>query len=127
VLAGGNLSVLYSLRGTPYDLVPEGKILFLEDLDEYLYHMDRMAQNLSLSQWWKRLSGVIVGGMTDMKDNATAFGKTVEEIIASHVAGLQIPVAFGFSAGHIAHNLPLKIGASVRLTVGENESKLEEI
>jgi muramoyltetrapeptide carboxypeptidase len=127
ILAGGNLSVIYSLRGTPYDLNPEGKILFLEDLDEYLYHMDRMAQNLSLSDWWNRLSGVMIGGMTDMKDNATAFGKTAEEIIASHTKNVKIPVAFGFSAGHLSHNLPLKMGATVRLTVNENESKLEEM
>lgn len=126
-LAGGNLSVIYSLRGTPYDLEPDGKILFLEDLDEYLYHVDRMAQNLSLSDWWNRLSGVVVGGMTDMKDNATAFGKTAEEIIASHTKNAKIPVAFGFSAGHLSHNLPMKMGAKVRLTVNENESTLEEI
>lgn len=126
-LAGGNLSVMYSLRGTPYDLDPDGKILFLEDLDEYLYHMDRMAQNLSLSNWWNRLSGVVVGGMTDMKDNATAFGETAEEIIASHTKNVKLPVAFGFSAGHLSHNLPLKMGATVRLTVNEKESKLEEI
>lgn len=126
-MAGGNLSVIYSLRGTPYDLNPEGKILFLEDLDEYLYHIDRMTQNLSLSDWWNRLSGVVVGGMTEMKDNATAFGKTAEEIIASHTKNLKIPVAFGFSAGHLSHNLPLKMGAAVRLTVNEKESKLEDI
>jgi muramoyltetrapeptide carboxypeptidase len=127
ILSGGNLSVLYSLRGTNYDLDPEGKILFLEDLDEYLYHIDRMCQNLSLAQWWRRLSGVVVGGMTDMRDNVVPFGKNAEEIIASHVQEVIVPVAFGFSAGHLPHNLPLKMGATVRLTVNEKESKLEEI
>lgn len=127
ILAGGNLSVLYSLRGTPYDLNPEGKILFLEDLDEYLYHIDRMCQNLTLANWWKRLSGVVVGGMTEMKDNATAFGKNAEEIIHSHLHSAGIPAAFGFSAGHLSHNLPLKMGAKVRITVNDQGSKLEEI
>ncbi|MBV6404836.1 MAG: putative murein peptide carboxypeptidase [Flavobacteriales bacterium] len=119
VLVGGNLSLLHALRGTPYDLDPQGKILFLEDLDELLYHLDRMVQNLRLAGWFKGLSGLIVGGMNDMrdKDPNDPFGRTAERIIADALGDTDYPVCFGFPAGHIADNRALVLGRAAQLHV----------
>lgn len=119
ILIGGNLSILYSLRGTPYDIDPCGKILFLEDLDELRYHADRMIQNLKHGGWFRELSGLIIGGMSEMRDkNPDApFGMEVEEMIAEAVAPYDYPVCYGAPAGHIADNRPLVLGAKAKLNV----------
>lgn len=122
---GGNLSILYSLLGSPSDIDTEGKILFLEDLDEYLYHLDRMMMNLSRNGKLRGLAGLIVGGMSDMNDNAIAFGETAEQIIARHMAKSEVPVAFGFPVGHLETNVALPLGHRAALRVTENGSKLE--
>lgn len=109
-LIGGNLSILYSITGTKSGFNTAGKILFLEDIDEYLYHIDRMMMNLKRSGKLQDLAGLIVGGMTDMKDNAIPFGKNAEEIIAEHVAEFNYPVCFGFPAGHIPDNRAIILG-----------------
>ena len=119
-LVGGNLSMLYSLTGTNSDLDTTGKILFLEDLDEYLYHIDRMLWNLDKAGMLAGLAGLIVGGMTDMNDNPIPFGKTAEEIIAERVAQYNFPVCFGFPAGHIDDNRALIFGKAARLDVDNN-------
>jgi muramoyltetrapeptide carboxypeptidase len=116
-LVGGNLSILYSLRGTPYDLDTDKKILFIEDLSEYLYHLDRMMMNLKVSGKLKKLSGLIVGGFTKMKDNETPFGKSAEEIIFDAVRDYNYPVIFGFPAGHQPENFALKLGAEVKIII----------
>jgi muramoyltetrapeptide carboxypeptidase len=118
-LVGGNLSILHTLAGTESDIHTKGKILFLEDLDEYLYHIDRMMMNLKRTGKLKSLKGLIVGGMTDMKDNKIPFGRSAEEIILEAVREYDYPVCFGFSAGHVRHNLPLVMGRKVKLNVGE--------
>lgn len=115
VLLGGNLSVLYSLRGTPFDLNTEGCILMLEDLDEYVYHVDRMMLNLSLGEKIQHLSGLICGGMTGMNDNQVPFGKTAEEIIYEHVLSYPFPFRFGAPFGHISPNLALRFGMTARI------------
>ncbi|MFM9008167.1 MAG: LD-carboxypeptidase [Bacteroidota bacterium] len=117
VLVGGNLSLLYALAGTGSDIDTRGKILFLEDLDEYLYHIDRMLMQLKRSGKLSGLKGLIIGGMSDMKDNAVPFGKTAEEIIAEAVAEYDYPVCMGFPAGHIADNRALALGAPYQLNV----------
>jgi muramoyltetrapeptide carboxypeptidase len=126
ILVGGNLSVLYSLRGTPFEPPYAENILFLEDLDEYLYHIDRMMTNLKLGGVLRNISGLVVGGMTDMNDNAIPFGKNAEEIISAYMDELAIPVAFGLDAGHLDNNTPLILGASVRLKVGTS-SEMEYV
>ncbi len=118
-LVGGNLSLIYGLAGTGSDLVTDGKILFLEDLDEYLYHLDRMMLNLKRSGKLAHLAGLIVGGMTGMKDNPVPFGKTAEEIIAEAVAEYDYPVCFNFPAGHVPDNRALILGRETVLNVGE--------
>jgi muramoyltetrapeptide carboxypeptidase len=121
-LVGGNLSLLYALTGSASDLDTKGKILFIEDLDEYLYHIDRMMMNLKRSGKLENLVGLIVGGMTDMKDNAVSFGKTAEEIILDAVKEYDYPVCFNFPAGHIDRNLVLIIGRKVKLEVTAKNS-----
>lgn len=117
-LTGGNLSIIYSLRSTPADLMPDRAVLFIEDLAEYRYHIDRMMQNLRYSGVLSRLSGLIVGQFTDQKDGATPFGLDAYHIIAEAVAGYSYPVLFGYPAGHAQEiNMPLVMGREVKLTV----------
>lgn len=123
-LIGGNLSLLYALSGSVSDIDTENKILFIEDLDEYLYHIDRMMLQLKRSGKLKNLKGLIVGGMTEMKDNKIPFGKTAEEIISEAVSEYSYPVCFNFPAGHIERNLALYIGKDVRLSVNQTKSTL---
>lgn len=126
-LTGGNLSILYSLMGSKTAVNTAGKILFIEDLDEYLYHLDRMMQGLKRSDVFKNLAGLIVGGMNDMRDNTTEFGfktdnpfgKTPQEIILDAVSEYNFPVVFDFPAGHLPENNPLVFGKIIKLEVLE--------
>ena len=122
-ICGGNLSVLYSLLGSVSDADTTNKILFIEDLDEYLYHIDRMIVALKRAGKFSKIKALIVGGMSDMKDNVIPFGKTAEAIIHEHISEFQIPVVFNFPAGHIANNLPLIFGKKCVLSV-EDETIL---
>jgi len=119
ILTGGNLSILYSIMGSQSDVDTAGKILFLEDLDEYVYHIDRMMMNLARNNKLSQLAGLIVGGMSEMRDNEIPFGKTAEEIIREAVEPYDYPVLFGFPAGHIPNNFPLILGRKVTLNVTE--------
>lgn len=119
-LFGGNLSVLYSLMGSKSFPDTKGSILFIEDLDEYLYHIDRMMTGMKRAGIFTGLSGLIVGGMTEMNDNDIPYGKTAEEIIHEVVSDFGFPVCFGFPAGHIDKNLPLIMGAEVMLEVSDH-------
>jgi muramoyltetrapeptide carboxypeptidase len=123
-VVGGNLSILYSLSGTPSDIDTRDKILFIEDLDEYLYHIDRMMMNLKRSGKLDELAGLLVGGMSQMRDNAVPYGKSAEEIIADTVKNYKYPVLFGFPAGHIKDNMPLIFGREAVLDVAEDSSGL---
>ena len=123
-LIGGNLSILYSLCATDSDLDTAGKILFIEDLDEYLYHIDRMIQNLKRSGKLNHLAGLIIGGLTEMRDNTIPFGETAEEIITNAIAEYDYPVCFGFPAGHGDDNRALIFGREVSLTVTKETSEL---
>ncbi|MBC7494634.1 MAG: LD-carboxypeptidase, partial [Flavobacterium sp.] len=107
ILVGGNLSILYSLLGSPSAIDCTDKILFIEDLDEYLYHIDRMLINLKRNGCLTSLKGIVVGGMTKMKDNEIAWGKNVLEIIDDVTKDLNIPVIYNFPAGHLADNRAL--------------------
>lgn len=122
ILTGGNLSVLYSLRGTPADLHPHHHILFLEDVDEYLYHIDRMLINFKYGGWLKGLKGMIIGTFSEMKEKQTPFGKQIEEIFSEATKEYSYPVLFGFPAGHGGENFPLVMGRKVRITMDEKQT-----
>ncbi len=116
-LTGGNLSILYSLTGSPSDIQTDNKILFFEDLDEYLYHMDRMMTGLKRSGKLSGLKAIVTGGLTKMNDNTIPFGKTVEQIIADYAAEAGIPLCFNFPAGHFPDNRALIMGREVQLSI----------
>lgn len=123
-MVGGNLSIIVSLLGTKYEIDTRGKILFIEDIDEYLYHTDRMMHQLKLAGKLDKLAGLLVGDFTDVKDNESPFGKTVHEIIAEAVSEFDYPVCFGFPAGHDKRNLALAFGKNWNLEVSEQETGL---
>lgn len=127
MIVGGNLSLLYSLTGTPYDLDTSNKILFIEDAHEYLYHLDRMLMTLKLSGKLEHLEGLIVGGMTDMKDTSIPYGINANEIIWNHVKDYDFPICFDFPAGHMQPNLALKfcIPASMEIDKKVSTIKIE--
>jgi muramoyltetrapeptide carboxypeptidase len=118
VLTGGNLSILYSLMGSVSEIDTTDKILFLEDVDEYLYHIDRMMMNLKRAGKLSNLKGLIVGGMDRMNDNIIPYGRTANEIVADAVAEFNYPVCFDFPSGHGENNLALILGRKVKLNVG---------
>ncbi len=124
-IVGGNLSLLYALAATPTDLDTRSKILFIEDLDEYLYHIDRMVLQLKRSGKLAHLGGLIVGGMSDMKDNTIPYGQTAEQIIAEAVSEYHYPVCFGFPAGHTEKNLALYFGREAYLQAGAHGTTLK--
>jgi muramoyltetrapeptide carboxypeptidase len=124
VLTGGNLSILYCLAGSASDVNTDGKILFIEDLDEYLYHIDRMMISLKRAGKLTHLKALLVGGMNDMRDNTVPFGKNAEEIIADCVKDYAYPVLFNLPAGHIPDNLPLMFGAAIEIWAGPQDAGL---
>jgi muramoyltetrapeptide carboxypeptidase len=123
-LVGGNLSILYSLLGSESAIDCNDKILFIEDLDEYLYHVDRMMMNLKRNGCLTSLKGIIVGAMTDMKDNEIPWGRNALEIIEDTVKGLNIPIIYNFPAGHIRDNRALIFGRKISMEVTALESKV---
>jgi muramoyltetrapeptide carboxypeptidase len=125
-IVGGNLSVIYSLLGSASDINTYGKILFIEDLDEYLYHIDRMMMALKRAGKLHNLAGLIVGGMSDMKDNAVPFGLNAEQIISETVKEYNYPVMFNFPAGHQDLNLPIILGQEISIVLKGNEVSLKK-
>jgi len=118
-LVGGNLALLAHLVGTESDIKTRGRILFLEDVGEYLYNIDRMMYQLKRSGKLSKLAGLIVGGFTDMKDTTQPFGQTAYEIIRDVVSEYDYPVCFGFPVSHEKENYALKIGIGYKLKVGK--------
>ena len=123
-LVGGNLSILYSLLGTDDQLDFSETILFVEDLAEHLYHIDRMFYALQKAGVLDKITGLIVGGMTELEDTTVPFGKNVETIIAEHFQYRNIPISFGFPAGHITDNRALILGKKCQLHVATDEVSL---
>ncbi|MBP9792516.1 MAG: LD-carboxypeptidase [Flavobacterium sp.] len=123
-LVGGNLSILYSLFGSPSAIDCENKILFIEDLDEYLYHIDRMMMNLKRNGCLESIKGILVGGMTKMKDNDIPWGKDALQIIEDVTKKYNIPIVYNFPAGHVQDNRALPFGSQVTLDVNSECSKL---
>ncbi len=125
VLTGGNLAILSHLVGSASDIDTTGKILFIEDIGEHLYKMDRMMLTLKRAGKLDNLKGLIVGGLTDMEDTERPFGKTVEEIIYDNVAEYNYPVCFNFPTGHIEDNHTITLGLVHKLTVTELGAHLD--
>ena len=116
-LVGGNLSVLYSILGSKSEIDYKDKILFIEDLDEYLYHIDRMMMNLKRNGYFDGLKAVIVGGMTSMNDNDIPWGKDSLEIIKDVLKDYDFPIIYNFPAGHIKDNRAMIFGKTITIDV----------
>lgn len=115
-VVGGNLSILYSLLGSRSQIDTHGKILLIEDLDEYLYHLDRMMQALHRAGMLDDLAALLVGGMTEMHDNSTPFGRTAFQIISEAMQGGSCPVIFGAPFGHLGdNNIAIPLGVEMHL------------
>lgn len=123
-VVGGNLSILYSLISSPSHVDTTEKILFLEDLDEYLYHIDRMMFALKRSGMLTNLKGLVIGHFSDLKDNIKPFGKSYQQIILEAVQEFDFPVVFGFPAGHEADNRTIIMGRNAILTSNNDSSSL---
>lgn len=121
-IVGGNLSVLYSIAGTPSQPIYDGKILFLEDLTENLYHLDRMMMQFKRAGHLSKLKGLIVGQFTEMEDNAIPFGKSIEEIILNAVSEYNYPVVFNVPVGHVNHNEAVFCGREIRMITNSEQS-----
>lgn len=123
ILTGGNLAILHSILASDSDVDYDGKILFIEDVGESYYNVDRMLWTLKRAKKLNNLKGLIVGGFTSMKDSDPSFGQTIEEIIMDKVREYNYPVAFGCPAGHIEDNRALVFGQEIELHVtAENVS-----
>lgn len=125
-LVGGNLALLAHLCGTDSDVKTKGRILFIEDVGEYLYNIDRMMYQLKRSGKLDKLSGLVVGGFTDLKDTEKPYGQSAYEIIRDAVKEYDYPVSFGFPVSHDKENYTLKIGIGYKLKVGKNRVTLDE-
>jgi muramoyltetrapeptide carboxypeptidase len=125
-LIGGNLALLSHLVGTPSDLKTKGRILFLEDVGEYLYNIDRMLRQLKRSGKLDRLAGLIIGGFSDIKDTERPFGQSAYEIIYDIVKEYDYPVCYGFPVSHDDENYALKVGVGYKLKVAKSKVTLEE-
>jgi muramoyltetrapeptide carboxypeptidase len=123
-LVGGNLSLLHTITGTASQARFAGRILFLEDLDEYLYHIDRMMLHLHRSGQLAGLAGLVVGHFSQMRDNTIPFGSAAEEIIDSYARLYNFPVGYGFPVGHEADNMALVVGQEARLVVDAGGAQL---
>ena len=115
-IVGGNLSVLYGMLGSNSFPETNGKILFIEEVDEYIYHIDRMMRGLKRAGKFDNLKALVVGGLTDIHDNPDPFGQSVEEVIYEAVKDYGYPVSFGFPAGHFSDNRALVLGEKVTLS-----------
>ena len=125
-IVGGNLSIIYSLLGSQSHINTAGKILLIEDLDEYVYHIDRMIINLKRNGMLLELKGLIVGGMSDMNDNSISFGKTAEQIILEYTNEYNFPICFGFPAGHLSDNRCVRLGVKSTLEISKNHVILSQ-
>lgn len=124
-MVGGNLCLLAHMIGSPTQIDTEGKILFIEDVNEYLYNLDRMMIQMKRAGKLSHLAGLIVGQFTDMRDNSSpSFGKTAYEIIHEHIAEYDYPVSFDFPVGHVADNRAIGVGMNAYLDVNKEGVEL---
>ncbi|WP_405574946.1 LD-carboxypeptidase [Winogradskyella sp. Asnod2-B02-A] len=123
-LVGGNLTMLHTMLGSKESIDTSGKILFIEEIGEYKYHIDRMLQSMKRAGYFDNLNGLVVGDMSKMRKNTTLWGTSVEQLILDALADYDFPIAFNVPAGHEKDNRALVLGKIVNLKVEKNESKL---
>ena len=121
-IVGGNLTLLHTMLGSKSSLNTKGKILFIEEIGEYKYHIDRMLQSLKRAGYFDNCAGVLVGGMSKMRKNTTLWGTSVEQLILDVLAEYDFPIAFNMPAGHDKDNRALVLGETVKMTVGKDKT-----
>lgn len=126
-IVGGNLSVLYGMMGSNSFPETDGKILFIEEVDEYIYHVERMMYGLKRAGKLDHLKALVVGGLTEIHDNPEPFGKTVEQAIFDVVKEYDFPVCFGFPAGHQPDNRAIVFGKEANLKINDQSSSFSSI
>ncbi|MTI41303.1 S66 peptidase family protein [Fulvivirga lutimaris] len=123
-IIGGNLSLLTDCLGTKSEISTNGKILFVEEIDEYLYKIDRMFNQLKRANKLSKLKGLIVGDFSQQKDTNIPFGQTLEQIVLHHTSEFNYPVAFNIPIGHEPHNLAVPCGRVMKLNVSKSKVEL---
>ena len=124
VLVGGNLSILQSMLGSESQLNTDGSILFIEEIGEYKYHIDRMLRSLKRAGYFDKCKGLIVGDMSNIKKNTTAWGSSIEQLILEVVAEFDFPVLFNFPAGHETDNRALILGKTITMNIKSTTSEV---
>ena len=124
-LVGGNLSLLQNLVGTDSSIDTSNKILFIEEIGEYLYHIDRMLYGLKRNGYFENCKGLIIGGFSNIKKNSTPFGMTLEELVLNITKEYDFPILFDFPAGHENKNFPLILGREIKMKVGKTRSSVK--
>ena len=124
VLVGGNLSILQSMLGSESQLNTDGNILFIEEVGEYKYHIDRMLQSLKRAGYFDNCKGLIVGDMSNIKKNTTAWGSSIEQLILDVVGEFDFPVIFNFPAGHEPDNRALVFGEKIKMNITSTTSEI---
>lgn len=127
ILTGGNLAILHSILNSSSDVDYTGKILFIEDIGEAYYNIDRMLWTLKRANKLNKLAGLIVGSFTNLRDNTPPFGQSVEEIILDKITAVDFPVAFGCPVGHIPDNRALVMGRKIQLSVQKSNISIHYI
>nr|WP_083573309.1 LD-carboxypeptidase [Winogradskyella jejuensis] len=122
ILVGGNLTMLHTMLGSETSIDTSGKILFIEEIGEYKYHIDRMLQSLKRAGYFKNLKGLIVGDMSKLRKNTTLWGTSVEQLVLDALAEYDFPIAFNMPAGHEQDNRALVLGKTIELKVGKDKS-----
>ncbi|ELR71378.1 Muramoyltetrapeptide carboxypeptidase [Fulvivirga imtechensis AK7] len=126
-IIGGNLSLVAESLGTPTEINTTGKILFLEEIDEYLYKVDRMFMQLRRAGKFDNIVGLIIGDFSQMKDTQIPFGKSIYELIRDHFQNANFPIAYDFPLGHEAHNLAVPCGRKVYMEVTQKQVHLKDV
>ena len=123
-LVGGNLTMLHTMLGSKTSIDISGKILFIEEIGEYKYHIDRMLQSLKRAGYFENCKGVLVGDMTKMRTNTTLWGTSIQQLILDALADYNFPIAFNMPAGHEKDNRALILGRNIELIVEKDKSKV---
>ena len=124
-LVGGNLTLLHTMLGSDTSIDTSGKILFIEEIGEYKYHIDRMLISLKRAGYFENLNGLVVGDMSKMRRNTTAWGSSIEKLVLDALAEYDFPISFNMPAGHEDDNRALILGKKIELKVGKDESTVK--
>jgi muramoyltetrapeptide carboxypeptidase len=124
-LVGGNLTILHTMLGSETSIDTSGKILFIEEIGEYKYHIDRMLQSLKRAGYFENLKGLLVGDMSKIRKNTTLWGTSVEQLILEALSEYDFPIAFNMPAGHEKDNRSMILGKTIELKVEKNISSVK--